>query len=141
MREKFDWIFERLDQEEFKFLKTMFQRYCDQLPIISFNGSSYDLPLIRQYLLLALEKYDELPTRPIKRNRAYMLLATERLKYLDLTSYLAAGTSLSKFYTAYKVSSPKGYFPYEYFDSLSKLKERGLPKRTNTRSSRESEQG
>ena len=133
MRKKFDYIFEELassEDEKSRSLKFRLERYCDQLPVITFNGSGYDLPLIREYLLPALDEYDELPTRTIKRGRKYTLLATNRLKYLDLTSYLAAGTSLAKFYAAYKVSSPKGYFPYEYFSSLSKLKEPGLPKRT-----------
>ena len=58
-----------------------------------------------------------------------MALSTERLKYLDLTSWLAAGTSLAKFYSAYKVYSPKGSFPYQYFNSIDRLQETELPKR------------
>ena len=30
--------------------------------------------------------------------------------------YLAAGTSLEKFYAAYNVKFPKGHFPYQWFD-------------------------
>ena len=127
MRKRFDWVFEKLQDDK---LKSKFERYCDVLPVITFNGGSYDLPLIRRYLPLALKKQDALPKFVIKRNRTYMVLATDRLKYLDLIAYLAAGTSLAKFYAAYKVSSPKGWFPYEYFNSLSKLKEIGLPQRT-----------
>ena len=56
-----------------------------------------------------------------------MVLGTKKLQYLDLTNYLAAGTSLDKFYKAYEVESPKGYFPYEFFDSLDKLDYPGLP--------------
>ena len=59
-----------------------------------------------------------------------MALGTKCLKYCDLTNYLAAGTSLAKFYSAYKVKSPKGSFPYEHFNSLEKLKETSLPKRS-----------
>ena len=58
-----------------------------------------------------------------------MALGTKRLKYCDLTNYLAIGTSLQKFYTAYKVQFPKAPFPYEYLDSLKKLRATSLPKR------------
>ena len=59
-----------------------------------------------------------------------MALGTDHLKYCDLTNYLAAGTSLAKFYKAYKVKFPKSFFPYEYFNSLERLKDTSLPKRS-----------
>ena len=67
----------------------------------------------------------------VKKERAYLALITKRLKYCDLTNYLAAGTSLDKFYAAYKVKSPKGNFPYESFNSLERLKDTALPKRSS----------
>ena len=54
-------------------------------------------------------------------------LGTKCLQYLDLTNYLAVGTSLSGFYKAYNVTVPKGFFPYEWFDSLEKLDFESLP--------------
>ncbi len=59
-----------------------------------------------------------------------MALGTDKLKYLDLTNYLAAGTTLAKFYSAYKVESPKGWFPYEWYNTLKKHSETSLPQRT-----------
>ena len=59
-----------------------------------------------------------------------MAIGTEHLKYLDLGNYLAAGTSLVKFYKAFKVERPKGNLPYEWFDSLDKLQAPSLPQRT-----------
>ena len=56
-----------------------------------------------------------------------MALGTKRLKYLDLTNYLAAGTSLQAFYKAYNVTDSKGFFCYEWFDSLEKLNWPNLP--------------
>ena len=58
-----------------------------------------------------------------------MAISTERLSFLDLTNYLAAGTSLANFYKAYGVKNPKACFPYQWFDSLEKLEARFLPKR------------
>ena len=59
-----------------------------------------------------------------------MALSTKRLKYLDLTNYLAAGTSLDGFYKAYNVPTTKGHFPYEWFTSLDKLNCTELPPQT-----------
>ena len=46
---------------------------------------------------------------------------------MDITNYLAAGTSLDQLYKSYKVESVKGWFPYEWFDGLDKLKATELP--------------
>ena len=56
-----------------------------------------------------------------------MVLATKRLKFLDITNYLAAGTKLVDFYESFQVSTPKGFFPYAWFDSLEKLEWQSLP--------------
>ncbi len=37
-----------------------------------------------------------LPNFVIKKNTSYMCIATDRLKYVDVTNFLAAGTSLRK---------------------------------------------
>ena len=50
-----------------------------------------------------------------------MVIATPKLKCFDITNYLAAGTSLEKFYLSYGVSIQKGPFPYKSFDSSEKL--------------------
>ena len=133
----FDQIFTKLEKEiddvkksKLKYILGKLIEYCNVLPVISFNGQKYDIPLIRRYLPLALKEKDSLPHFVIKKNRSYMALCTERLRYCDLINYLAAGTSLSKFYAAYKVTSPKGSFPYEYFNSLKRLKDTSLPKRS-----------
>ena len=64
-----------------------------------------------------------------------MALSAEKImKFLDITNYLVAETSLVAFYKSYNVSTPKGSFPYEWFDSLSKLNDTGLPPQTCFRS-------
>ena len=52
-----------------------------------------------------------------------MAISSKQLKILDITNYLTTGTSLSKFYALYNVSTPKGYFLYSWFDSMTKLGE------------------
>ena len=139
MRKKFYWVFEKLNEKieisdvemtpKLRTIQKKFEEYCDILPILSFNGQRYDLPLIRNYLPLALKKLDSLPQFVVKRDNSYMAISTNRLRFLDLTNYLAAGTSLDKFYTAFKVTFPKHPFPYEFLDSLEKLKTTSFPKR------------
>ena len=141
MRKKFQWVFDKLEEKlqsfeedeetqsdednakikELYILQCEFINYCDKLPVIGFNSQRYDLPLIKRYLASSLERLDSLPDFVIRKNNAYMTLHSKSLLYLDLTNYLAAGTSLSAFYKAYNVTDPKGFFCYKWFDSLEKL--------------------
>ena len=64
----FDQIFTKLEKEiddvkksKLKYILGKLTEYCDVLPVISFNGQKYDIPLIRHYLPLALEEKDSLP--------------------------------------------------------------------------------
>ena len=114
-------------QKKLQTLKASLEKYCNQHIILSFNGSRYDLPLIKRYLASSLKRLDKLPPQIISKDRNYMVIATDRLKFLDLLNYLAAGTSLANFYKAYNVKNPKASFPYQWFDSLTKLGARYLP--------------
>jgi hypothetical protein len=58
-----------------------------------------------------------------------MCLKTQHLKFLDITNYLAPGFSYEQFHKAYECSQTKGYFPYEWVDSLDKLNHCSLPPR------------
>ena len=123
---------EIIDTKRYKKVKTLLrtlEKYCDELIILGYNSQKYDIPLIRRYLPSSLERYDVLPNRVIKKNNAYMQIATGRLNYLDLTNFLAAGTSLDEFYKAFQVQTTKGIFPYEFFSSLNTLNVPYLPTR------------
>ena len=56
-----------------------------------------------------------------------MCFATKKLKFLDITSYLAPGFSYDKYLKAYGCELQKGHFPYEYMDGIGKLEDRALP--------------
>ena len=125
-----DYDKDSLEVRNFKRMNSLLsslQKYCDQLPVIGFNSQRYDIPLIKRYLPASLQRLDSLPHFIIRKTNSYMALATKRLKFLDMVNYLAAGTSLNSFYEAFKVQTPKGFFPYEWFDSLEKLKAPALP--------------
>ena len=50
-------------------------------------------------------------------------IVTDRLRFLDVTKYLAPGTKYSQYLAAFKVEEKKSYFCYEYLDDFSKLEE------------------
>ena len=102
-------------------------KYCNQLIILGFNSQNYDIPLIRRYLASSLNRLDTTPSFVIKKDRGYMAIASNSLKYLDLCNYLAAGTSLDSFYKSYNLDTAKSSFPYQWFSSLEKLNYTGLP--------------
>ena len=101
--------------------------YIGQITILGFNSQNYDIPLIRPYLPSAIIKHDGTPKQIIKKMSGYMVISSEKMKFLDITNYLAAGTSLKDFYKSNNVSTPKGCFPYAWFDSLKKLEATSLP--------------
>lgn len=56
-----------------------------------------------------------------------MCISSPELKFMDIMQFLAQGTSYSKFLKAYGVEEQKGYFPYEWFNDVSKLDHSTLP--------------
>ena len=49
------------------------------------------------------------------------------LQFLDILNFLGGATSLDKFLKAYGTSEQKGFFPYEWFDDIEKLRHTELP--------------
>jgi len=115
-------------------------RWCRSLPCIGFNSASFDVTLIREYLLpqLLTERIDDDEQQGdklnniscIKKNNAYTSLATTKLHFLDMMQYLAAGSSYENFVKAYapQVKQVKCPFPYKWLDSVEKL-QHDLPAR------------
>ena len=107
-----------------------FYRYIEQHTILGFNSQKYDLPVIIPYLQSSLIKLDHKPKQVIKRSKGYMVIATQKFRFLDITNYLAAGTSLAQYYKSFNVSTPIAIFPYQWFSSLEKLNETWRPERS-----------
>lgn len=93
--------------------------------MLGFNSGKYDINIIKRYLYPVLQETDPLKFI-IKRTSTYMALTTEKLKFLDISNYLAPGYSYAKFLKAYDCVSTKGFFPYEWIDDLCKLDFREL---------------
>ena len=103
--------------------------WLHQLPVIGFNSGRYDLNVIKQFFVPYLlkpskqdnedvdeeeeeEEDDDDETRfVIKRQNTFMCFATKKLKFLDITSYLAPGFSYDKYLKAYGCELQKGHFP------------------------------
>lgn len=125
-KEKFSDYLPQIDALEDDKIHNKFEEYISQIPVLSFNGSRYDLRVMKDYLIPILVELEKMKY-VIKRGSAYSCIATENFKFLDITSYLAAGVSYASFLKAYNAVDSKSFFPYEYFDSLEKLSSTEFP--------------
>ena len=97
-----------------------------ELPVLGFNSGKYDINAAKNPFFTHLVKNEQVQF-VIKRNNNHMCLKTNHLKFLDITNYLAPGFSYDQFLKAYECTQTKGYFPYEWVDSLEKLNFATLP--------------
>ena len=124
LREKFTDVLEQLENSP---LQDKFETYLSQLPVLSFNGARYDLKVLRSELVPLLTRLDSVKF-VIKKGTGYMVIATEELKFLDATYYIAPGFNYASFIKAYGAdSTTKSFFPYEFLDCLSKLDSKEFP--------------
>jgi hypothetical protein len=108
-------------------MRDRFNQYCKQLIILGFNNSKYDFQLGRAEMVKHLYTRGGDNCFVIKRNNAYASIVTDKFRILDVINYLQQGTSYAQFLKSYHCSMSKGWFPYEFFDSESKLDYPALP--------------
>lgn len=111
--------------QSIKRLQQELERYCQQLPVLGFNSAKYDLNVLKAKLAKHLKL--DVNGFVIKRANAYSCISTEHFKFLDITSYLAAGASYDKFLKSYAKEESKSFFPYDWFDNVAKLDHPCLP--------------
>ena len=109
-----------------KKLRERFEEYLEELPVLGFNSGKYDLNAVKEFIFPVLVQNEEVQFT-IKRNNNFMCLKTDHLRFLDVTNFLAPGFSYAKFLKAYECPQTKGFFPYEWMDSLDKLDHPSLP--------------
>ena len=97
------------------------------LSVFGFNAGSYNLNVMKRFIIPQLTSQDGGITHCIKRQHSYLNLSTEKLCFLDVSNFLAAGTSYANFLKAYDCQEEKGFFPYEWTTSLEKLDHPSLP--------------
>ena len=143
-------------EKQLRDLVDRFERYMQQLIILSYNGSRYDTNLIRNclchYLFSQREEgkrshvaYREetgqgeveieinANIRPmgepsiLKRGRKYLSISNGYFKFLDIMNYLPPGTSYANFLKSFGIREEKFYFPYEFLTSYEVLDQTFLP--------------
>ena len=101
--------------------------WLHQLLAIGFNSGHYDLKVVKKFFIPYMLKGDDKTRFVIKTQNTFMCFATKKLKFLDVTHYLAPGVSYDKYLKAYGCGLRKGNFPYEYMDDVRKLDDCVLP--------------
>ena len=110
-----------------KRLYVKIETFCDQLPVLGFNSSKYDLNLIKSQLTKCLNVTEDKQSYVIKKCNKYMVISTNKFRFLDVCSYLAPNVSYSQFLKCYDIQEQKQHFPYEFLDSFEKLNYPELP--------------
>ena len=111
LKEKFQFVFYQLESEnkQHQTVKGRFISYLREHIVIGFNSSSYDIPIVKAHLLeYVLDKIKFV----ILKGKSFTCLATTKLKFLDIKSYIAPGFEYAKFIRAYEVEQQKFYWPY-----------------------------
>ena len=101
-------------------------QHIGELVVVGFNSGKYDINVLKDILIPHLVNNQGIKF-VIQKNQAYLALKSGSLKFLDVSNFLAADSSYAAFLKAYDCSVEKACFPYEYVDSLEKLKEPQLP--------------
>jgi hypothetical protein len=87
-----------------------FLKWCRQLPIFGYNSSKFDWNLIRPYFFpIMMDRDLKTDQRPsvIKKINSYIMVETERLRFLDMMQFLAPNTSYAKFIASQQVHGQK----------------------------------
>ncbi|ETL80440.1 hypothetical protein L917_19071 [Phytophthora nicotianae] len=107
-----------------------------QVPVLGFNSGKYDINLIKNDLFSVLGTDN---TVSVIKNPNYMCIAANDMKMLDISNYVPAGTSYSKYLSTYfggcqcddKIrwvcGLGKGIFCYEYITDFSVLSRTQIP--------------
>ena len=131
--QKYKNIYQQISNLEDKKLMSkcfaIFEKWIKEVPVIGFNSAKYDCNIMKVYLCDALKKYDfvfdhdkqKQNIQTLKTGNCYRVITSDHLKFLDVSNFLAAGTSLDKWLKAYKCEVQKAIFPYEWLDDYNKL--------------------
>ena len=115
-------------------IESEFDRYLSVIPVVSFNGQKYDVNVMKAELLSTLIEEDpasetesDAITFTIKRNSSMACFESAHLRFVDITNFIAPGSNYAGYLEAFGVAEPKGFVPYQWVDSVDKLKFESLP--------------
>lgn len=115
-------------EKYFDSLESELDAYLRQLICFGFNSGKYDLPLIKSHLIKYLLDNDIDITFTAKKSSNYLCIATELIRFLDVSNFIAPGFSLSDYLKAYGAEDQKFYWVHDRFTTLDILKETTFPK-------------
>ena len=101
--------------KESETLVKLLEKWLKQIPVVGFNSGKFDFNIMKSILIPYFLKNDIEITNCIKKDSGYMQVATQQLVFLDVSNYLSAGTSYSKWLKSWEVEENKGFWPYEKF--------------------------
>ena len=119
--------FLRYQQKQLLDIQSHFNNYVDTLPVFGFNSGKYDLNLIKRYLIPHLLNDKAVTPTVIKKANQFVSFKFGDVQFLDIVNFLVGASTLDSFLKAYQSEETKGCFPYEWFDSPSKLDCSHLP--------------
>ena len=91
--EKVSSTYPMIDEESIlEAVRKQWEEWCNQVPVLGFNGGKYDINMIKEYFNKHLTEQEGEISVAEKEN-SYMFLTTSKFKFLDALSYLAAGLS------------------------------------------------
>ena len=116
-RTRFDYWVRRLEKAE-----EALEGFCRKIPVLSFNGRRYDIPLLAEFLFPALIRMDSEKRKIniLKRGQNYLLIESDRLRFIDMMNF-CGNQSLRSILAKYTPEESKGYFPYEAARGLEDL--------------------
>ena len=118
---------ESLDDKEAKVVYKKLEKWKKQVPVCGFNSGRFDFNIMKSYLIPHFLGNEIEITNAIKKDNGFMQVATEQLVFLDVSNFISAGTSYSKWLKSWEVEENKGVWPYEKFTSLEFLDQTFLP--------------
>lgn len=111
-------------------IKSTLLDYIRRIPVVGFNSGRYDINVMKGTLFKLISEIEgEKFSFVVKKTNNMTCIQTNRFRFLDIMNFIAPGFSYAQYLKAYGCSAEKGYFPYEWMDSLGKLKQTFLPSR------------
>ena len=110
LKQKFDYVLAALENHpncRREKLTSEFHLYLQELPVLGFNLSNYDLALIKPALIRCLMGKIKFV---LKKANSFLCLKTTKLRFLDIRNFLAPGFSYRKFLIAYGLKTRNCFF-------------------------------
>ena len=110
LKQKFDYVLAALENHpncRREKLTSKFHLYLQELPVLGFNSSNYELALIKPALVRCLMVKIKFV---LKKANSFLCLKTTKLRFLDIRNFLAPGFSYRKFLIAYGAEDRKFFF-------------------------------